>query len=428
MSFLTRHKEGIAVRKVELSQPLRPLNDITQYSGARIFISWQNQVIGHVDVDNERQIVTVEQLQSLVIAEFGGGETAVSSWSDLLQHIAHSYPKRNPLPADVSVSIVIATFDRPDDLRACLQGLQALESPRPIEIVIVDNHPASGLTKPLITEFPDIVWVEEPRQGLAYARNAGFVASTGDITIATDDDVRLPSDWLERLLAPFADPEVMIVTGNTLPIELETESQRLYEAYGGLGKGYERIDADQTWFDGFRTQGVPTWRLGATANAAFRSTIFHHPEIGLMDEALGPGMPSGVGEDTYLFYKTLRAGYKLVYEPASHVWHRHRREMVSLRRQLYGYSKGHIAYHLTTFLRDRDWRALLHIFVLMPPWQVLRILRLLLATIRGTAEYSLSLLLLGVWGSFLGPWVLWQSRRRVKEEGKSAPYFDSAFQ
>ena len=90
-----------------------------------------------------------------------------------------------------------------------------------------------------------------------------------------------------------------------------------------------------------------------TANAAFRTSMFHDPQIGLMDEALGPGMPSGVGEDTYLFYKVLKAGYTIVYEPAAWVRHKHRRDLPGLRRQLFGYSKGHVAYHLTTLLSRR---------------------------------------------------------------------------
>ena len=38
-------------------------------------------------------------------------------------------------------------------------------------------------------------------------------------------------------------------------------------------------------------------RLGATANAAFRRSIFFDPAIGLLDEALGAGMPTGCSED-----------------------------------------------------------------------------------------------------------------------------------
>jgi GT2 family glycosyltransferase len=312
------------------------------------------------------------------------------------------------------VSIVVATLDRPDDLRECLVHLVQQETPRAVEIIVVDNHPASGLTPPVVAEFPNVELVNEPRRGLAYARNKGFLASRGEIAVATDDDVIAPPDWLERLLLPFADPNVMVVTGNVLPWRVETEAQRLFEIYGGLGRGSERRIVDGKWFRQCRA-AVPTWSLGATANAAFRTSIFHHASIGLMDEALGPGMPSGVGEDTYLFYRVLRAGFTIVYEPTAWVWHKHRREMAALRRQIFDYSKGHVAYHLTTLLRDGDARALVNLALLLPATHVRRALQRIL----GRSEYPLSLLLLEVAGNLAGPWGLWKSRQRVQREGLS---------
>lgn len=317
------------------------------------------------------------------------------------------------------LSVVVATYDRPADLRNCLRCLVNQQTAHRLEIIVVDNHPDSGLTHPVVAEFPGVVLICEPRQGLAYARNAGFIASQGDLVVTTDDDVLAPPGWLERLVAPFADEEVMVVTGNTLPLALETEAQRLFEAYGGLGRGPHFRKVGSEWFHSFRLQAVPTWRLGATANAAFRATIFSHPGIGLMDEALGPGMPSGVGEDTYLFYKVLKAGFAIVYEPKAVVLHKHRREMAALRRQIYDYSKGHVAYHLTTWLRDGDVRALLHVCCLMPPWRVWQIIRLLIAEARGTNTYSLSLLLLEIKGNLAGAFGLWRSQRRVAREGRS---------
>ena len=316
--------------------------------------------------------------------------------------------------ADLTISVVVATLDRPDDLRACLRCVVSQTSPRPLEIIVVDNHPGSGLTPPVVTEFPGVALVEEPRRGLAYARNQGFIASKGDVVVATDDDVTMPPDWLGALVGPFVEPDVMIVTGNVLPLELETAAQLLFEAYGGLGRGPDRRVVNKDWFNRSMT-AVPTWTLGATANAAFRSSIFRHPQIGLMDEALGPGMPSGVGEDTYLFYKVLKAGYTIVYEPAACVWHKHRRDLQGLRRQIFNYSKGHVAYHLTTLLRDRDWRGLINLTLLLPGTHIRRATRRLL----GRSEYPLSLILLEVVGNLAGPWALWQSRRRVKREGPS---------
>jgi len=305
---------------------------------------------------------------------------------------------------------VIATFDRPDDLRACLRSLICQTSTRPVEIIVVDNHPASGLTPGVVAEFPRARLVTEPRQGLSYARNAGIRAATGEIIVATDDDVVMPPDWLEKLLAPFARDDVMIVTGNVLPAELATRAQQLFEHYGGLGRGFVRVEAGGEWFGSWYREAVPTWQLGATANAAFRATIFTHPEIGMLDPALGAGSPTGCSEDTDLFYRVLAAGFTIVYEPAAYVWHHHRRDMRALRRQIYAYSKGHVAYHLITWKRYGDSRALFHLALTLPKWQLKKLLRWM----RRSNDYPLSLIMTEIAGNLAGPWALWRARRRAR--------------
>lgn len=322
----------------------------------------------------------------------------------------------------ISVSIVIGTCNRPDELSSCLQSLIRQQTSRCTEIIVVDNTPAVSTpqqksTLNVVAEWPEVKYIKEFRQGVSYARNAGIVASTGDIIVTVDDDVVVPPDWLENLLIPFTDNDVMAVTGNVLPLELKTKAQKLFEQYGdgGLGRGPKRIEANKEWFEHFRFTGVPTWLLGGTANAAFRKEIFTRPNIGLMKEALGPGMPSGVGEDIYLFYKILQAGYKIIYEPNAYLWHKHRSGLSSLQKQLYNYSKGIVAYHLTTLLDDRDLRALSNLFLGIPLWHLKRLVQSTL----GKSQYPIFLILTEIAGNFMGPWSLWKSIRRVHRQDRS---------
>jgi len=418
----------IAIRTVDLGQPLPALTEVQDYPTVRVFVAWNGRPLGSVDIANRRQSISAARLRETIVdglilklLEPGRNLSKDAIWAKTLTALTQHYMLTDtepvPLPAEVSASIVVATCDRPEDLRTCLRCLVAQRSPRGVEIVVVDNNPASGLTPPVVAEFPGVRLVNEPRKGASYARNKGIITSRGDLVTTTDDDVTLPPDWLEKLVAPFVRTEVMAVTGNVLPLELETPAQRLFETYGGLGRGFEGREANQDWFGQFLS-AVPTWRLGGTANAAFRATIFNHPQIGLMDEALGPGTPTGVGEDTYLFYKILKAGYPIVYEPSAYVWHKHRRDMRALRRQIYNYSKGHVAYQLTTLIRDRDLRGLAQLVTHLPVWH----LRRLKARLLGKSSYPVSLILLEVVGNLAGPWSLWQSRRRVQREGLSEPY------
>jgi glycosyltransferase involved in cell wall biosynthesis len=414
----TRDPHAVAVRTVDLSQPLQALTDVFDYAGVRLFVTWGDRPLGSVDIANRHQPISQTRLRECIAAKL----TVKLLQEGLIQHFApaslvSSATRPAALPATIPVSVVVATYDRPDDLRNCLHCLVNQVSPRSVEIIVVDNHPASGLTAAVVAEFHGVVLVHEPRKGLAYARNAGFSASRGDVVIATDDDVTMPLDWLEKLVAPFVNPDVMAATGNVLPLELETAAQRLFEAYGRLGCGYERMVVDGGWFQQFRS-AVPTWKLGVMANAAFRATILSHPRIGLLDESLGRGAPAGCGEDAYLFYKILKAGYTLVYEPAAYVWHKHGRDFADLRRRVYNYGKGHVAYHLTTLMRDQDLRAWVRLGIRLPQTYIRR----MKDRLGGRSEYPLALILIEMAGNLAGPWALWRSRRIVKREGRSMPY------
>jgi hypothetical protein len=122
----------------------------------------------------------------------------------------------------------------------------------------------------------------------------------------------MPPDWLETLVEPLVQPDVMIVTGSVLPLELETAAQRLFEAYGGLGRGSDRRVVNKDWFNR-SVSAVPTWTLGATATPRFARPSSVTRRSVSWTRRWAPGCHSGVGEDTYLFYRVLKAGYTIVY-------------------------------------------------------------------------------------------------------------------
>lgn len=318
------------------------------------------------------------------------------------------------LPDNISVSIIVPTFDRPRLLRHALQCLARQESNRPIEIIVIDNHPQSKLTPPVVAEFPGVKLISERRQGVSYARNSGICASTGEIIVAIDDDTTVPEHWLERLIGPFIHSNVTAVTGNILPLEMETESQRIFESFGGLGRGEISWQADLAWCDSFKFKCAPIWLLGGTANAAFRATVFRNPQVGLFDEALGPGTPTGMSEDMYMFYKIIKAGGTIFYNPHGFLWHTHRRTMTELRRQLYNYSKGFIAYQLLTLFNDGDFRGLFTILFCLPYWRAQDLKNSLLRR----SPMPISLIFLQIAGHLASAWYLIQSLLNARRVGR----------
>jgi glycosyltransferase involved in cell wall biosynthesis len=263
----------------------------------------------------------------------------------LLAHLEPA-PPADALP---SWTVIICTRDRPADLRRCLEALTS-GAPAGGEVLVVDNAPTTDATARVAADFP-VRYVREDRPGLNVARATGARAARGDILLYTDDDVVVDEGWVRAMLEPFSNPRVAAVTGLTMPLELESEAQELFEVYGGFGRGFERRSFDYT-----QIAPAASGLVGAGANMAVRRDLAL--SMGLFDAELDGGTVTQTGGDSYAFYLLLAEGYQIVYTPAALVRHRHRRDLATLRRTLAGYSVGGFAFLTRCFVQHGDWQAL----------------------------------------------------------------------
>src|SRR5712691_3895642 len=103
----------------------------------------------------------------------------------------------------VDVSIVVCTFDRPAALEVALGHLTRQKTDLRLEIIVVDNHPESGLTPPIVRSIAGARLISESRRGLSAARNAGIRQARGRIIVMTDDDTESPETWLDAIASPI---------------------------------------------------------------------------------------------------------------------------------------------------------------------------------------------------------------------------------
>jgi len=87
---------------------------------------------------------------------------------------------------------------------------------------------------------------------------------------------------------------------------------------------------------------------------AFRRDVLL--ELGSFDEALDTGGPLPGGGDLDIFYRVVRAGYPLVYEPQYLIYHQHRREMEKLQRQYWSWGSGFMAFVVKSYQNDPEQR------------------------------------------------------------------------
>jgi succinoglycan biosynthesis protein ExoM len=103
------------------------------------------------------------------------------------------------------IDVLIPTLRRPVHLERALRSvfLQDRASELIASVVVVDNSPeasARTLVDVLRPACPvDLVYVHEPRPGVATARNAGLKASAAAYVAFLDDDEEAPSPWLAQL-------------------------------------------------------------------------------------------------------------------------------------------------------------------------------------------------------------------------------------
>jgi len=120
---------------------------------------------------------------------------------------------------DAPVTAVISSWNKKAHVLAIVRALMQ-QTRRPREIVVVDNASTDGTAAALRAEFPipgsPLVLIEMPhdRFGACETFNLGFRAATQEFVAILDDDVVLPPNWVERLLARFdrEPPTTVLVT------------------------------------------------------------------------------------------------------------------------------------------------------------------------------------------------------------------------
>lgn len=112
----------------------------------------------------------------------------------------------------IRVSLVIPAYNEEHHLQACLDRVAAQTVP-PHEVIVVDNN-SEDETATIAKRYPFVRIVQEKRQGVVYARDAGFNIACGDIIARIDVETLLPTDWVERIAATFNDPAVDAVSGS----------------------------------------------------------------------------------------------------------------------------------------------------------------------------------------------------------------------
>ena len=231
----------------------------------------------------------------------------------------------------MEVSVVVPARNAATTIGECLQGLLAQTSPRERHEVIVVDDGSSDQTRQVVGEWR-VKLVEQEPAGPAAARNRGVQDARGNILLFTDADCVPAPDWIEEMVRPFQDQDVVGVKGayrtrqgGLLPRFVQCEYEERYER---MARSRE-IDFIDTYSAGYRRE--------VFVGAGGFDTAYTNASV----------------EDQELSFRLAQQGHRMVFNPQAVVHHRHPETL-----RAYFRRKFNVGYWKVRLLRSHPQKAM----------------------------------------------------------------------
>jgi len=232
-------------------------------------------------------------------------------------------------------SVIIPTYQRPEELSKCLAALSGLDYPRErLEVIVVNDggRPMDDAIDPFLGHL-NVTSVSQKHSGPAAARNTGVARAQGTYVAFTDDDCRPDPMWLTELEVQLgAGAEVMV--GGPVVNKLE---DNVYSAASQLLVTY--------LYQYYNANGRQTLFL-ASNNMAMARDAF------LAAGGFDARFPRAAAEDRELCDRWTHSGKRIVYAEGAIVRHSHRLTLCSFWRQHFQYGRGAHRYRQARAQRD----------------------------------------------------------------------------
>lgn len=220
--------------------------------------------------------------------------------------MGHPEKPLNPVP-DISspnsilASVIIPTYNGGRRIVHCLNALLPQIGGREIEIIVVDDGSTDD-TSTVVANYKKVRLIIQANSGPAAARNRGASAAKGKILLFTDDDCVPMSNWMDAMLAPFRDSQVIGVKG----------------IYRTRQKSLAARFVQMEYEDKYRLMAnLPSIDFIDTYSAGFLRDRF------LEMNGYDTSFPVACAEDIELSYRMSSRGWVMKFVPEAIVYHTH---------------------------------------------------------------------------------------------------------
>lgn len=256
-------------------------------------------------------------------------------------------------------SIIIPTFQRPDELRGCLEALSALSyPPDAFEVIVVNDGGDPDLEDNFASLkgcLSHLRFIRQENSGPGAARNLGARCAAGRWLAFTDDDCLPDPAWLNDLAAGLVLGEDVLCGGTVENALLENvfsaTSQLIHRA------AYKYFNADPMRSRFLSSNNLAAWKQSFLAANGF------DPDFRV------------ASEDRELSDRWARRHGRVVWIERAVVFHRHELDVVSFFKQHYGYGQGAAHFHWKRSTQggrlwnDVTFRSRVGRLLLEPAWE-----------------------------------------------------------
>jgi GT2 family glycosyltransferase len=229
----------------------------------------------------------------------------------------------------VEFSVVVPTYNRPEQLPLCLRALAELHFPnKDFEVIVADDGSECPLDE-VVAPFRErlcLSLLRLPHRGIAGARNAGVDAAKGRFIAFTDDDCRCHPDWLGVFSRHFSETPNAMIGGRVVNTLIDNIYSVTSHAILDALCAHYNANPDRASFLIGANVAVPA--------AQYRA-------LGGCDESF----PAYGGEDRDFCARWLEHGYPMRYVSEALVYHAHNLSARSFAEMYYHYGRGANTYH-----------------------------------------------------------------------------------
>ena len=210
------------------------------------------------------------------------------------------------------VSIVILNWNGLEDTKLCLESVRNLKYPN-YEIIVVDNG-SNKDDKDYLSDLGDITYISNRKnKGFTGGHIDGYKSAKGDYILLLNNDAVIDSAYLDEALPVFDDPKVAVVGGRSY---FWNNDEPLFDT---SNKFYSYMTVDPITAE--TTLQTSDYGCIQEVNSVSGAAVVVRRNV--IEEVGYLWAPFfAYYEETDLFARMKRAGYKIIYNNKLHIWHK----------------------------------------------------------------------------------------------------------